>query len=78
MLIYKKGTLRNKHIISKKYIAHYAIRVYKDDINKAPKRYNSKVSAILDNIPGYLSTHEKKVVLNKIDEKGCCKKLVKA
>lgn len=46
------------------------LSLYKDDINKAAKRYNSKVSAIFDNIPGYLSTHEKKVVLNKIDEKG--------
>ena len=46
------------------------LSLYKEDINKAAKRYNSKVSAIFDNIPGYLSTHEKKVVLNKIDEKG--------
>ena len=44
------------------------LSLYKDDINKAAKRYNSKVSAVFENIPGYLSTHEKKVVLNKIDE----------
>lgn len=42
---------------------------YKYDINKAAKRYSSKVTALFDNIPGYLSTHEKKVVLSKIDEK---------
>ena len=42
------------------------LSLYKDDINKAAKRYNSKVSAVFENIPGYLSTHEKKVVLNKI------------
>jgi len=44
------------------------LSLYKDDINKAAKRYNSKVSAVFENIPGYLSTHEKKVVLKKIDE----------
>lgn len=44
------------------------LSLYKDDINKAAKRYNSKVSAVFENIPGYLSTHEKKVVLNKIDD----------
>lgn len=42
--------------------------LYKDDINKAAKRYSSKVSALFNNIPGYLSTHEKKVVLSKIGE----------
>lgn len=32
------------------------------------KRYNSRVSALFENIPGYLSTHEKKVVLSQIDD----------
>ncbi len=41
--------------------------LYRDDIKKASKRYSSKVAAIFDNIPGYLSTHEKKVVLKEID-----------
>ncbi len=44
------------------------LSLYKDDIKKSANRYNSKVSAVFENIPGYLSTHEKKVVLNKIDE----------
>lgn len=43
------------------------LSLYKDDIFKASKRYNSKASALFENIPGYLSTHEKKVVLSKID-----------
>lgn len=42
--------------------------LYRDDIRKASKRYNSRVSALFENIPGYLSTHEKKVVLSQIDE----------
>jgi len=44
--------------------------LYRDDIKKASKRYNSKVSAIFDNIPGYLSTHEKRIVLNEIEKDG--------
>ena len=42
--------------------------LYRDDINKAAKRYNSKVAALFDNIPGYLSKHDKKIVLSKISE----------
>ena len=42
--------------------------LYKDDIKKAAKRYNSRVSAIFENIPAYLSTHEKRIVLSKIEE----------
>lgn len=41
--------------------------LYRDDIKKTSKKYNSRVSALFDNIPGYLSRHEKKVVLSKID-----------
>lgn len=43
------------------------LNLYRDDIRKAAKRYNSKVSALFENIPAYLSTHEKKIVLNSID-----------
>lgn len=42
--------------------------LYRDDIKKAAKRYNSKVSALFENIPAYLSTHEKKVVLSELEE----------
>jgi len=42
------------------------LELYRDDIRKASKKYNSKVSALFENIPAYLSTHEKKVVLRKI------------
>ena len=44
--------------------------LYRDDIKKAAKRYKSKVSAIFDNIPGFLSTHEKRIVLSEFDEGG--------
>lgn len=44
------------------------LELYRDDIKKAAKKYNSKVSAIFENIPAYLSTHEKKIVLSSIDE----------
>lgn len=44
------------------------LNLYRDDIKKAAKKYNSKVSALFENIPAYLSTHEKKVVLSQIEE----------
>ena len=44
--------------------------LYRDDIKKAAKRYKSKVSALFEFIPGYLSTHGKKVTLSKVDENG--------
>ncbi len=43
------------------------LSMYKDDIAKANKKYQMKVSALFENIPGYLSTHEKEVTLNNID-----------
>ena len=43
------------------------LELYRDDIKKAAKRYKSKVSALFEYIPGYLSTHEKKVTLSKVD-----------
>ena len=44
------------------------LNLYRDDIKKAAKRYNSRVSAIFENIPAYLSTHEKRIVLSEIDQ----------
>lgn len=43
------------------------LSLYRDDIKKSSKKYNSKVSAVFENIPAYLSTHEKRIVLNKIE-----------
>lgn len=44
--------------------------LYRDDIKKASRKYRSKASALFEYAPGYLSTHEKKVVLSKIDGSG--------
>ena len=44
------------------------LELYRDDIKKASKKYSSKVSALFENLPGYLSTHEKKIVLSHIKE----------
>jgi predicted AAA+ superfamily ATPase len=44
------------------------LNLYRDDIKKASKRYNSRVSALFENIPGYLSTHEKKITLSQIED----------
>lgn len=46
------------------------LNLYRDDIKKAAKKYSSKVSALFENIPGYLSSHEKRVVLSEISKDG--------
>ena len=46
------------------------LELYRDDIKKSAKKYNSKISAIFENIPSYLSTHEKRIVLSEIDDAG--------
>ena len=43
------------------------LELYRDDIKKASRKYNSRVSALFDSIPGYLSRHEKKVVLSRLE-----------
>lgn len=37
------------------------LELYRNDIKKTAKKYSSKVSALFENIPAYLSTHEKKL-----------------
>ncbi len=44
--------------------------LYREDINKVARQYRSKVSALFEHIPSYLSTHDKKIVLSKIDNNG--------
>ena len=41
--------------------------LYRNDIKKASNKYNSRISAIFENIPGYLSTHEKRIVLSQVE-----------
>lgn len=42
------------------------LNLYRDDILKITDRYRSKVLAIFEQLPGFLSKHEKRVVLSKI------------
>jgi len=46
------------------------LSLYRDDIKKAAKKYSSRVSAVFENIPAYLSTHEKRIVLNELEKDG--------
>ena len=46
------------------------LELYRNDIQKIASRYRSKVAALFDHLPGYLSTHERKVVLKKIEKYG--------
>lgn len=44
------------------------LRLYREDIMKIDARYRSKVLSIFDQIPGFLSRHEKRVVFKQIRE----------
>lgn len=41
------------------------LELYKNDIKKAAKKYNSKISYIFENLPSFLSTHEKRITLRR-------------
>ena len=44
------------------------LRLYREDIMKIDSRYRSKVLSIFDQMPGFLSQHEKRVVFKQIQE----------
>lgn len=67
VLAYKNN---NRDFVSADIEKRDILELYRDDIKKSAKRYNSKVSAIFENIPAYLSTHEKKIILKDIDTNG--------
>lgn len=46
------------------------LKLYHDDIMKADRKYRMKVLGIYNHIPGFLSKHEKRVVLNEIASGG--------
>lgn len=43
------------------------LTLYRNDIDKADKSYRSKIAAIFEQIPSFLSKHEKRVRLSNID-----------
>lgn len=43
------------------------LNLYREDIRKIDKKYQAKVSSIFDQIPGFLSKHEKRVMLRSIE-----------
>ena len=46
------------------------LELYADDIKKSASRFNSRISALFEGIPGFLSQHEKRIKLNQIDSDG--------
>ncbi len=44
------------------------LKLYREDIMKISVQYRSKVLSIFDQIPGFLSKHEKRVVFKKVQE----------
>lgn len=62
------GYLENKKSFAKADEAKREILdLYRNDIKKASNRYNLKISRVFENIPGFLSKHDKKIVLATID-----------
>ena len=45
------------------------LELYRNDINKADVKYRSKIASIFEQIPAFLSQHEKRVRLSNIKEK---------
>jgi hypothetical protein len=45
------------------------LTLYRNDINKADVKYRSKIASIFDQIPSFLSQHEKRVRLSNIEKK---------
>lgn len=43
------------------------LKTYRNDIMKIDQNYQSKVLSIFDRIPGFLSSHEKRVKINSLD-----------
>ncbi len=46
------------------------LALYRDDIAKIDGKYRAKVKTIFDAVPGFLSSHEKRVKLNSVDDGG--------
>ena len=45
------------------------LTLYRNDINKADQKYRSKIASVFEQIPTFLSHHEKRVRLSNIEEK---------
>ncbi len=45
------------------------LELYRNDINKAEIKYRSKIASVFEQIPAFLSQHEKRVRLSNIEEK---------
>lgn len=61
---FQKADLEKRDILS----------LYRDDIMKIDNRYQSKVLAIFDQIPAFLSKHEKRVILSDIEKQATLEK----
>lgn len=46
------------------------LNLYRDDIGKIDVKYKARVKAVFDQIPGFLSRHDKKVVMSSLEEGG--------
>ena len=69
------ANLRKKYLWLKSHVKesiHHMAQIeelYRNDINKIDRSYRAKVLFIYDQIPAFLSQHEKRVRLSNIEEK---------
>lgn len=56
-----------KNLFQADIVKREILSLYRKDIQKASKKYMTKILQIYDGIPGYLSKHEKRVTINNID-----------
>lgn len=56
-----------KNLFQADIVKREILSLYRKDIQKASKKYMTKILQIYDGIPGYLSKHEKRVKINDID-----------
>lgn len=52
------------------------LSLYKDDISKASAKYSMKVSSLFENIPSYLSRHEKRITFASLGEDATSKQYI--
>ena len=60
---------QNKNLSEVNTVKQRILRLYRQDISKFAKGYESKVLAIFDEIPSQLTKHEKKFTLASLDKK---------
>lgn len=66
--VVEKYIVNNRNFAAADMEKRDILSLYRSDINKIDRKYRSRVLSIFDQIPGFLSQHEKRVRLSSIEE----------